>query len=360
MSFRKIFSSLLIYILASTFILGLPPQSAHAVNLLDSESNLFILDVSGSTNSVDLWKNLKVSVTSKLSQPFGNPVSNGVPQKYPVDVSITSVSQNSQNSPIFSIVTKSDAKEIWGTIELVFPKSTASRLKMIVEELFGENGAWTVEAKIFTKAKVIAPTPTACKASTIRSINRGTFLRNSDDQKKSVLADSICDKIISIAQNFKIADDYFSKPICKTTAICSDVAGAIFRSTNLAADLAGQKRDKVKGKEVIPKLCIAIASDMLNESPGMPKASVLDSKYVATNAKTLDEAKTKGAEAAKSVGIYFPQEITTRVVMVGIGSGPKPIALERNSYLLAYWQGFWTASGVKQTNQAQSLTKACA
>ena len=63
--------------------------------------------------------------------------------------------------------------------------------------------------------------------------------------------------------------------------------------------------------------------------------------------------------AAKAVGIAFPSDIATRAVMVGIGSGPKPLALERNSFLLSYWEGFWTASGVKETNQAQSLNKAC-
>jgi hypothetical protein len=45
--------------------------------------------------------------------------------------------------------------------------------------------------------------------------------------------------------------------------------------------------------------------------------------------------------------------------MIGIGSGPNPIALERNSFLLAYWEGFWTYSGVKISNQSRSLNQAC-
>jgi hypothetical protein len=339
--------------------------SAQAVEIPAAESNLFILDVSGSTNSVELWKNLKISVTSKLTQPFGNPLSNGkplskvIPLKYPDDVSITSISRNSQNSPVFSIVSKSDAKEIWGAVEQVFPKSTNARLERITSELFGDSGPWAGQAKIFTKPKIVIPSEAACKKSTLLAINKGSFLRNTDEQNKLVLSDAICDKIISISKNLKQADEYFSKPLCDKKAICSDVAGAIYRSTNLAADLALQKRDRVNGKEVKPKLCIAIASDMLNESPGMSQTSTLNSKRIAITATSLADAKSAGIAAAKSVGITFPSDVAVRAVMVGIGSGPNPIALDRNSYLLAYWEGFWTASGVKETNQAQSLNQAC-
>ena len=332
---------------------------AQAVDIPIPESNLFILDVSGSTNSVELWKNLKVSLTSKLSQPFGNPISKSIARKYPVDVSITSISQNSQNSPVFTIVSKSDAKQIWGAVEQVFPDSTDKRLKAITTELFGENGPWAGQAKIFTRSKIVIPTAAACKKSTLYSINKGSFLRNTDEENKLVLSGAICGKVISIAKNIKQADDYFSKPLCDKRAICSDIAGAIYRATNLAADLASQERDRVNGRDVPPKLCIAIASDMLNESPGMSQASKLNSKRIAISASSLAEAKSAGVAAAKSVGISFPADISVRAVMVGIGSGPKPIALDRNSYLLSYWEGFWTESGVKETNQAQSLNQAC-
>jgi hypothetical protein len=349
---------------ATLFTIG-ATSPARAVSIPISESNLFILDVSGSTNSVELWKNLKISVTSKLAQPFGNPLSNGkplskdLPLKYPVDISITSVSKNSQNSPVFSIVSKSDARQIWGTVEKVFPKSTDARLEKIASELFGDSGTWAGQAKIFTRSKIVIPSAAACNKSTLNSINKGSFLRNTDEQNKLVLSDAICGKIISIAKNLKQADDYFSKPVCDKRAICSDIAGAIYRSTNLAADLASQKRDTVNGKDVAPRLCIAIASDMLNESPGMSPTSKLNSKRIAMTATSLAKAKSAGIDAAKSVGISFPADVAVRAVMVGIGSGPNPIALDRNSYLLSYWEGFWTASGVKETNQAQSLNQAC-
>jgi hypothetical protein len=335
------------------------PTAAQAIPIPPAENNLFILDVSGSTNSVELWKNLKASVTSKLNQPFGHPVSRSIPTKLPVYVSITSIAKNSQNSPLFSIVTKNDALKLWGAVEQVFPKSTDSRLERITDELFGESGAWASQAKIFTRSKIVVPAVADCRRSTINAINKGQFLSSTDEKNKTVLAGAICERVISIAKSLKQADDYFSKPVCDPKAVCSDIAGAVYRATSLAADLASQKPDLVNGREVKSKLCIAIASDMLNESPGMSSSSVLNSKQVALKAATEAKAKESGMAAAKAVGIKFPAEISTRVVMVGIGTGSNPIALERNSYLLSYWEGFWTASGVKQTDQAQSLNQAC-
>jgi hypothetical protein len=338
----SIFASMLL--LASMASIA-SPSAAQAGEIPAAESNLFILDVSGSTDSVALWKNLRVSVTSKLNQPFGTPIARGISTKLPVYVSITSVSKNSQNSPIFSIVTKSDALKIGGAVEQVFPKSTDARLDRITEELFGESGAWTSQARIFTRSTITVPTSAACRSSTINSINKGSFLKSTDPSNKAVLAGAICERLISIAKSLKQADDYFSKPVCDLRAVCSD--------------LALQKKDKVNGKEVKNKLCIAIASDMLNESPGVSTTSVLNSKRVALSATSPEKAKESGAAASRAVGVQFHPEVSTRVVMVGIGSGPKPLPLDRNSYLLAYWEGFFTQSGVKQTDQAQSLNQAC-
>jgi len=324
------------------------PTVAHAVQ---TDSNLFILDVSGSTDSAALWKNLRISVTSKLSQPFGNPKIGPIPLKSPVDVSVTSVSKNSQNSPIFPIVTNADAKKMWGAVEQVFPSSTDARLKRINEELFGASGVWASQAKIFARSTIIVPTAATCRPSTLNAINRGQFLKSTDAGNKAVLASAVCERVISIAKSLKQADDYFATPVCDPRAVCSDIAGAIYRASSLAADLRGANNGN--------KLCIAIASDMLNESPGVSATSILNSKHVAKTATSLESAKATGARAAQSVGIRFPSDVSTRVVIVGIGTGQNPLPLDRNSYLLAYWEGFLTKSGVRQTDQAQSLNQAC-
>ena len=335
-------------VLMATFTAIVSPTAAHAAQ---TESNLFILDVSGSTDSVALWKNLRVSVTSKLSQPFGNPKIGSIPYKSPVDVSITSVSKNSQNSPIFPIVTNADSKKMWGAVEQVFPNSTDARLKRINEELFGASGVWTSQARIFTRSKIVVPTVAACRPSALNSIKRGQFLKSTDPSNQAVLASAICERVISIAKSLKQADEYFARPVCDPRAVCSDIAGAIYRATSLAADLGGTNNGN--------KLCIAIASDMLNESPGVSTSSILNSKHVALTATSLESAKVTGAKAAQSVGIKFPSDVSTKVVMVGIGTGQNPLPLDRNSFLLAYWEGFFTQSGVKQTDQAQSLNQAC-
>lgn len=353
--FMRSYSRLALF--ASIFLMAsittiFSPTAAHADQ---TESNLFILDVSGSTDSVALWKNLRVSVTSKLSQPFGNPRIGSIPYKSPVDVSITSVSKNSQNSPIFPIVTKTDAKKMWGAVEQVFPNSTDARLKRINEELFGASGVWASQAKIFESSRIVVPTVTACRTSTLNSIKRGQFLRSTDSSNQAVLASALCERLISVAKSLKQADDYFAKPVCDPRAVCSDIAGAIYRSSSLAADLGGQST----GTDSRNQLCIAIASDMLNESPGVSTTSILNSKHSALKASTLEKARATGVAAARTVGIRFPSNVSTRVVMVGIGTGQNPLPLDRNSFLLAYWEGFFTQSGVKQTDQAQSLNQAC-
>jgi hypothetical protein len=191
-------------------------------------------------------------------------------------------------------------------------------------------------------------------------MDSGSFLRAASDRNRIALADVLCEKLISTAKNLKQVDDYFSKPICDRRGSCSDVIGAILLSTSAAQDLAAKPKDKVNGKEVKNKLCIAIASDMLQDTPGLTKTSVLNSRQVALTATTLEKAKGLGAAAARAAGVKFTSEVETRVVMVGIGSGPNPIALDRNSFLLAYWEGFFTQSGVKQANQNQSINQACA
>lgn len=342
--------SIALVVTMSLGLLGFGGAPAHAISIPESESNLFILDVSGSVNTSELWKDLRISIISKLRKPFGSPVT----RKAPVDVSVTSVSKNSINSPIFSIVNKKDGKEIWGAIDLAFPRSNESRLKVLDTGFFGDKGVWIDLIKIFEQPRIVLPSASSCYKSGLSKLSSGDpFLQRAKIEQKKVILDALCETLIEIATDLKAADEYFAKPLCNSEAICSDIAGAIYRSTSLAQDLI-----PINGNSK-PKLCIAIASDMLHYSQGMPRTSNLNSKYVAETAATLEDAKQRGSKAAQSIGVKFPTTISTRVVMIGIGSGPNPIALERNSFLLAYWEGFWTYSGVKISNQSRSLNQAC-
>ena len=343
----------------ATLVLGLLgfggiPARAQGIPIPEAESNLFILDVSGSVNSVELWKSLRNSVISKLEQPFGSPIVKDGKRRLPVDISVTSVSKNSANSPIFTIVNKKDSKEMWGAIDRAYPRSSKARWQVFDTGFFGDKGIWIDLIKIFEQTNIVIPTSASCNSSALEKLNLGDpFLQRAKADQKKLILGVICEKFIKIATNLQLADAYFSQPTCKKGDICSDITGAIYRSTSLAEDLA-RTSDKIK-----PALCIAIASDMLHESKGMLKSSSLNSKNIAETAATLKIAQDLGSMAAESVGVKFPTSITTRVVMVGIGSGPTPIALERNSFLLAYWKGFWTSAGVKVSNQAKSLNQAC-
>jgi len=346
--------------LVSAMTLGLlgfggAPADANVIPIPETESNLFILDVSGSVNTFELWKSLRISIISKLEQPFGSPILTREGRKQlPVDISVTSVSENSANSPIFAIVNKDDSKEIWGAISLAYPITNKARWEKFDSGFFGDKGVWIDLIKIFDQSRIIPPSKQSCYNNALSSLNSGDpfLVKAKAEQKKRILG-VMCDKLIEIAISLRSADDYFSKSLCKNKAICSDIMGAVYRSTSLAEDLANSK-DKIK-----PGLCIAIASDMLHYSQGMSKTSDLNSKRVAETAASLKDAKDLGFKAAEAAGIRFPSSITTRVAMIGIGSGPNPIALERNSFLLAYWEGFWTASGVKISNQGKSLNQAC-
>jgi hypothetical protein len=118
--------------------LGGTPARALGIPIPETESSLFILDVSGSVNSVQLWKSLRNSIVSKLEQPFGSPIAKNGKRSLPVDISVTSVSKNSANSPIFTIVNKRDSKEIWGAIDVAYPRSSKARWEVFDRGFFGD------------------------------------------------------------------------------------------------------------------------------------------------------------------------------------------------------------------------------
>lgn len=352
----RIWQPLLKLVLVGILVAPVYPVNAE-IKIPKAESNLFILDVSGSTYSEKLWESLKSSVQEKLKQPFGNPMkTKGIPPRKPMDVSITSITDNSQNSPIFNIVTLNDSKEVWGVIDLTFKNAGPEKLLSVYESIFKEGGAWSAQAKVFDADKVVPPIFQSCLTSMNLSFSKDSYARNLDKSKTNAISTVLCNKLVQIAQKYKSADDYFSNPICKKGNRCSDVAGAIFRATALAVDV--KKRTSIYD-DTKPRLCIAIASDMLHSTDTMLKNSSLNSRYLAQTEKTLDSAFERGKEAAALIGVKFPEGITTRVDLIGVGSGPKPLPLERNSFLLKYWEGFFLESGIKVAAQSKSLDKAC-
>ena len=352
-----------ISVLVSAVLMGslvsiVNPLPAHAGPTLFSllpaaEKNIFILDISGSTNSAQLWKSsLRPSLVKKLKQPFGTPAEKGLKKPLaPMDVTDSVINAQSIDAPIFPIVSLEDAEMMWGLIDKVGENPTSRRLSLIMEDIFGGQGIFTQQAQVLSRSKVVVPVSSACEKSALNSLKTAQYMNDLDSTRKNSAAKTVCGLVISIAKRLQTADNYFENPDCGSTRACSDIAGAILRATYAASDL----------HESNPKsrLCIAIASDMLNFSPGMSDSSPLNSRRVVMNAKSPSDAKLIGTTAAGLVGIKFPTGMPVRVSVLGQGTGPKPIPLEKNSTLTAYWQGLWEASGVKNSNQVRSLDQAC-
>lgn len=334
--------------------LGSPAHaSADLAKLLpSSEKNIFILDISGSTNSDALWKNsLRPSIIKRLSQPFGIPAVGGFNPQAPLDITVSLINSQSLDAPVFPIVTQDDAQRIWGVIDNIGEKPSSARLKAIVGDIFGGSGAYAKQAQFLTRATITPPVSTDCENSMVGSFKYGQYMGNLDLGKKKLAARVFCSTLINFAKRLNKADSYLIHPTCGNSKSCSDIAGAILRTSYAAVDTYQVNHSA--------KLCVAIASDMLNNYPGMSPSSPLNSQMIALTAPALEQAKLKGSEAARAVGIKFPKGMKIRVSIMGQGSGPNPLPLEKNSMLSAYWQGFWEASGISSSSQVRSLDQAC-
>jgi len=336
---------------------GAPANAGHNLfHLLPSvERNIFVLDISGSTNSAQLWKNtLRPSLIRKLAQPFGLPTGRGLDRNLaPVDAAIRVINAQSIDAPVFPIVQLEDAEKMWGLIDDIGQRPTRGRLKLIVGDFFGGNGAFTRQATIFTKPRITPPTSIGCQSDVMKSFQTGQFMNDLDPVSKSASAKVICSLIIAIANRLQVADTFFGNPNCSAVKnSCSDIVGAILNTTYAASD--------VFTKDPKSKLCVAIASDMLNNYPGMSATSPLNSRKVVLDAKTTyDIAYSKGRQAAEQSGVRYPPKMAIRVFVLGQGTGANPIPLDKNFLLTAYWKGFWDASGISSSNQVRSLDQAC-
>ena len=346
-----------VFILAAAILmtaLSSPAYSASDVSKLlpSAEKNFFILDISGSTNSGMLWKNsLRPSIIKRLSQPFGTPAVSGLTPQAPLDITVSLINAQSLDAPIFPIVTHEDSHRIWGVINNIGENPSAARLKAIVEDIFGGGGAYTKQAQFLSRSSIVPPVATDCEYSMVKSFKYGQYMGNLDLSKKKIAARVFCSTLITFAKRLNATDSYLMHPTCGNSKSCSDIAGAILRISYAAVDAYQVNRQA--------KFCVAIASDMLNNYPGMAPTSVLNSQMVALTASTQEQAKIRGSEAARAVGVIFPKGMKVRVSTMGQGSGANPLPLEKNSMLTAYWQGFWEASGITASNQVRSLDQAC-
>ncbi len=346
--------SLVVRIFLSTLLIG-AVFASPANALPGSQKVLFILDVSGSTNSAQLWKeSLRPSLIKKLVQPFGYPA-----KAAPLDISVTTVQTNSIDAPIFDIVTRADAEFIWAAIDTTGGGNpNSARLKEMNTDIF-EGGAWTKQSAFLSRSKIVVPSLPKCIESTINGFKNSNYFDDEPLESKKHMATAVCRMSITIGKRISQLDNYFKNPKCDvnspgTPRTCSDIIGAILQATSAASDLINEEPN-----QGTPNFCIAIASDMLNKSLGVASNSPLDSRYVAMNVNSASEARALGSKAAKLADVKFPRGIKIKVSVLGQGTGPRPLPLDKNSYLAAYWAGFWEHAGVKGSNSVRSLDEAC-
>jgi hypothetical protein len=269
----------------------------------------------------------------------------------PLDISVSFINSQSVDAPSFPIVTQQDAQRIWGVVEEIGERPSSERLDVIVKDIFGGGGPFAKQAQFLKRSTITPPSASDCENSMVNSFRNGQYMGNLELPKKKSAARVFCSTLIGFGKRIIATDHYLVNPDCGSSTACSDIAGAILK-TNYAAMDAYQLNHQ-------SKFCVAIASDMLNNYPGMAADSPLNSQKIALSAISQQQAKAKGIEAANAVGIRFPKGMKVRVSIMGQGSGSKPLPLEKNSMLTAYWQGFWEGAGINSSNQVRSLDQAC-
>jgi hypothetical protein len=351
------------YLFIATLVVALlsvsVPQDSFATPTLVSrlpsaERNVFILDISNSTNVQSNWsKSLRPSIIKKLLRdPFGYPSSKDQKTtRSPVDIYVSYIAANSIDSPIFPVVTVQDAHKIWGLIDQIGTNPTQKRLEAITDDLFGGNGSFRILSEGFSAQPITVPNQTDCMTRTQGSFSKTKFIRDLSTQEKKDTSETLCEVAISISERLKKIDNFFEKPDCGGYKTCSDVVGAFLSMSYSASDLYDENPKA--------RLCLAIASDMLNNFPNMKKDSPLNSRRVAETAQNLSAAKEKGKLAAQLTGINFPRNMQVRVFILGQGSGKNPLPLDKNAMLSAYWSGFLEVAGIKSSKTSPSLDQAC-
>jgi hypothetical protein len=178
-------------------------------------------------------------------------------------------------------------------------------------------------------------------------------MKNVPAALRSDASKETCKIITKLLTGIKSADELFKTNSCVKNAACSDVVGAVKRTVALAADLAKQSTPKS-----VPKLCIAIASDMLNAYPGMSATSAWNTSNVVRKSANNSGAEALGRQVAEEAAIKFSSKVNLRVEVIGQGAS-QGFPRELTSKLDSYWGGFWSAAGVKSSAQRASLDQAC-
>lgn len=350
---KKLMSAVSILVLSLT---GMPQAQAASV-FTDSERVIYFLDVSNSSDSQKLWTLLRASLLEKVDDALGYPKRPGIaiPMK-PTDLSVSVINDNSQAAEIVEVLSIKDAEAIWGLIinRVGGGNPTGARLKAISEDFFGSTGTYTLlVAEYALQNELTTPSIADCQKRANLQFSKGNFMDNVSPSLRSDASKETCRVLIKLLKGVKSADDLFKANKCAKNTACSDVIGAVKRTVAVTADLARTATPKNS-----PKLCVAIASDMLNAYPGMSATSAWHTVNAVKKSASASEAEALGRQVAEEASIKFNPKVQIRVEVIGQGAS-RGFPRELTSKLDSYWSGFWTTAGIKTSSQRASLDQAC-
>lgn len=346
----------LLFLLTFVLILDVGQQSrATNHNLFDgSEKVIYFLDVSRSSDSKKLWYFLRTSLMERIETALGAPSVPGVRATKPTDLSISVINDNSQSAQVIEILSIRDAEKIWGfMIDTVGGGNPSSvRMKAIYKDFFGNTGAYTlIVSELPQDGQLSSFSLSACSKRAEEEFKKGNFMKNVTPSLRQQASKEVCSVITKLINGINLADSLFKSDQCAKKA-CSDVIGAVQRAQAVAIDLArGRPLNK-------PKLCLAIASDMLNNYPGISSTSPWNTLQAIKNSRSVQEAENLGRTVAEEAGIKFTSKVKVRVEVIGQGASDS-FPRELRSKLDAYWNSFWNAAGVQGSSQQASLDQAC-
>ena len=352
---KKLMTAVTILVLSLT---GMPQAQATAqTNFTSSEKVIYFLDVSDSSDSQKLWTLLRSSLLEKVDVALGFPKFKGIAEPFtpPTDLSISLINDNSQSAQIIEILSVRDAELIW---EFIINKvgggsPTPARLKATYEDFFGAKGTYSVLVREYALGdEVKSVSASQCQKRAEDQFKAGNWMKNVSKELRAEAAKDTCSIILKLINGIKSADKLFENYNCDNKA-CSDVVGAVKRSAAVAADLA-----RTSTASSPQKLCIAIASDMLNAYPGMAANSVWNTGNAVKKSATTAAAESLGRQVAEEASIKFSQRVQLRVEVIGQGAS-SGFPRELTAKLDSYWRGFWTAAGIKTSGQKASLDQAC-
>ena len=334
-----------------------PQAKADTSIFKNSEKVVYFLDVSSSSDSERLWTFLKTSLLERLETALGAPSRPGIKKAIkPTDLSISVINDNSQSAQVIEILSVRDAERIWGFMinKVGGGKPTSLRMEEIYKDFFGNPGVYSALVREFAEeGQSQSISTSSCQRRAEAEFKRGNFMDNVTPSIRMEASKEVCSVITKLIRGINLADEVFESDQCGQKA-CSDVIGAVQRAQAVAVDLT--KGRVINGTK--PKLCLAIASDMLNNYPGISKTSPWNTIQAIKNSRSTEDAENLGRTVAEEASIKFTSKVKVRVEVIGQGAS-KNFPRELRSKLDAYWNGFWNSAGVQGSAQQASLDQAC-